>query len=230
MAAANIIDRVAKETRATITLHCEMEWRQPYTQRTESFASSKEKILAKLRGERANLSLDPNKKIVGKSPAVSTGISTPATLVMGNREQAWVPPKTETNGVTKCDVSDEKLLSTLTNKGYCLKNGLEDLFRLRPRGDCDDALDVIAIVQTYFDIACSHIIDFIPMVIQHQFVLAFGVELENTLLKELGLMGKDCLKKCKEYAVDDPSIEVERHELGKKLEILKNATNILDQI
>ena len=42
------------------------------------------------------------------------------------------------------------------------------------------------------------------MFIQHQFLFVFGVELQNTLLKEMGLMGEDRSKKCEEYTVEDP--------------------------
>ena len=85
-----------------------------------------------------------------------------------------------------------------------------DLDRLRPRGSFDDALDVIATVLTYFDIAYSRMIDFVPMLVQHQFLIGFSVELRNTLHQKLELIGDKCLDKCNEYAVDDPLIELSK--------------------
>lgn len=225
MASTDIIDRVAKVTRAIITSQCSTELHHPYTQNLD-FSSSKEKRLRELRKQHRSLLSTSERNTNSPSPK-SVGSSNFQLPPVVNGQQTQPLTKSESNGVGK--ISDQDLLYTLSEKGYRLENGLNDLDRLHPPAKFDGALDVIATVLTYFDIACSRMIDVIPMIIQHEFLYMFGLELRNTLLKELGLIGENSLEKCKEYAVDDPQIESERKDLEAKMKILKNASNILDQ-
>src|SRR5271168_431157 len=118
MAAANIIKGLAKETRGVITLHCEMEWRQPYTQNVDSFPSSKENTLKQLRERREHYSNGSHTPIKPQATdlqvaSTETAIHTP---VVGLFDQT--PTKPQTNGIVKPAVSDHDLVDILSARGF----------------------------------------------------------------------------------------------------------------
>jgi hypothetical protein len=85
-------------------------------------------------------------------------------------------------------------------------------------------------VLTYFKIASTRTIDVIPLFIEHEFLVKFSAKLQDTLVETLGIIGENGMEKCRRYAIDNPEISEARNDLKAKLEILVDATNILNRM
>jgi hypothetical protein len=226
-----------------------MEKRRPYTQNIDYFVTSKKDIFNNLLEQR-------HKAVIGGvSQPLFTHFTKGPPIGKGAFGQPANPPST--NGTSSSNISsedtskkspekptklqqnaaedppqpsaaDHDLLSKLADRGYFLRNTAE-LVRLKPEDEFTGELSVIAAVLAYFNVAYKRVIDFMPMFIEHGFLFGFSVELQNVLLRDLGLIGENGWAKCKEYAVDDPEIEMAREELRVRSKILDDATNILNQ-
>ncbi|KAJ7831451.1 P-loop containing nucleoside triphosphate hydrolase protein [Mycena olivaceomarginata] len=108
-------------------------------------------------------------------------------------------------------------------------NGIdaEDLVKLLPPDRMDPALNIMADVRAYFQVAYKRIADNIPLAIDHELVRGAGRDLLPTLYRGLGINGPEGLRICRELAQESPSIAGKREELLKRLERLKTASREL---
>ena len=96
--------------------------------------------------------------------------------------------------------------------------------------DFKDEYRVVAEVLAYFEIASRRTFDIVPMITEYAFLTGFSNALRDGLAQELGLMGENGLEKCRNYAVENPEITVARDELEGRIKILREASDIINQI
>ncbi|KAJ7841621.1 P-loop containing nucleoside triphosphate hydrolase protein [Mycena olivaceomarginata] len=108
-------------------------------------------------------------------------------------------------------------------------NGIdaEDLVKLLPPDRMDPALNIMADVRAYFQVAYKRIADNIPLAIDHELVRGVARDLLPTLYRGLGINGPEGLRICRELAQESPSIAGKREELLKRMERLETASREL---
>ncbi|KAJ7814534.1 P-loop containing nucleoside triphosphate hydrolase protein [Mycena olivaceomarginata] len=108
-------------------------------------------------------------------------------------------------------------------------NGIdaEDLVKLLPPDRMDPALNIMADVRAYFQVAYKRIADNISLAIDHELVRGVWCDLLPTLYRGLGINGPEGLRICRELAQESPSIAGKREELLKRLERLEIASREL---
>jgi len=156
-----------------------MEFRQPYTQNINSFPSSKEKTLTKLRQKHYAVFPTPAEQEVEISSTPATANRFESISVDGQQRPKILfsnfqtPRKPQANGTDAAETSISQLGGSPLVNGFGNSNfsaprsiadgdllsnlngrgypvkSMDDLDRLRPRGSFDDALDVVATVLTY---------------------------------------------------------------------------------
>ncbi|KAJ6458250.1 P-loop containing nucleoside triphosphate hydrolase protein [Mycena sanguinolenta] len=104
---------------------------------------------------------------------------------------------------------------------------VDDLVKLLPPDRMDPALNIMADVRAYFQVAYKRIADNIPLAIDHELVRGVGRELLPTLYRGLGINGPDGVRICRELAQESPSVAGKREELLKRLERLETASREL---
>ncbi|KAJ3812204.1 P-loop containing nucleoside triphosphate hydrolase protein [Lentinula aff. lateritia] len=105
-----------------------------------------------------------------------------------------------------------------------------DLVKLLPTDEMEGALDIMAGVRAYFQVAYKRFVDNIPSAIDHEMVLGFERDLLRTLPLRLGIHGPDGLAICKELAQESTQVAAKREELSKKLERMKAGNEELSRI
>ncbi|KAJ7900734.1 P-loop containing nucleoside triphosphate hydrolase protein [Mycena olivaceomarginata] len=99
----------------------------------------------------------------------------------------------------------------------------EDLVKLLPPDRMDPALNIMADVRAYFQVAYKRVADHVPLAIDHELVRGVGQGLLATLYNGLGINGPDGQRICRELAEESPSVAGKRVELLKRLERLETA-------
>ncbi|KAF8143506.1 P-loop containing nucleoside triphosphate hydrolase protein, partial [Mycena galopus ATCC 62051] len=105
-----------------------------------------------------------------------------------------------------------------------------DLVKLLPPDRFDPALNIMADVRAYFQVAYKRIADNIPLAIDHELVRGVGRDLLPTLYRGLGVNGPEGLRICRELAQESPSVAGKREELLKRLERLETASRELVRV
>ncbi|KAJ7234502.1 P-loop containing nucleoside triphosphate hydrolase protein [Mycena haematopus] len=104
---------------------------------------------------------------------------------------------------------------------------LNDLVKLLPPDRMDPALNIMADVRAYFQVAYKRIADNIPLAIDHELVRGVGRDLLPTLYRGLGITGPDGVRICRDLAQESPNVAGKREELLKRLERLETASREL---
>ncbi|TFY61374.1 hypothetical protein EVJ58_g4547 [Rhodofomes roseus] len=96
----------------------------------------------------------------------------------------------------------------------------------------DSALDIMASVRAYFQIAYKRFVDNVPNAIDHELVLGLnrGHALEMVLRKELGLSGPSVEHLCADYLREDEDTAVRRADSMNSIERLKRAKGELTRV
>ncbi|TCD65552.1 hypothetical protein EIP91_002516 [Steccherinum ochraceum] len=100
-----------------------------------------------------------------------------------------------------------------------------DLARLLPSDPYEPALNIMASVRAYFQVAYKRFADNIPNAIDYELVLSLDRDraLYNAILKGLGITGAQGFQKCKDFLQEPPNLVARREELQKKVERLQTA-------
>ncbi|KAJ7128249.1 P-loop containing nucleoside triphosphate hydrolase protein [Mycena filopes] len=122
-----------------------------------------------------------------------------------------------------------QVLSTLAAIGLSGVRA-EDLVKLLPPDRMDPALNIMADVRAYFQVAYKRIADNVPAAIDHELVRGVGRELLPTLYSGLGINGPEGLRICRELAQESPSVAGKREEFVKRLERLETASRELMRV
>ncbi|OBZ65814.1 Interferon-induced GTP-binding protein Mx [Grifola frondosa] len=93
-----------------------------------------------------------------------------------------------------------------------------DLPKLLPADPYDAAIEIMAGVRAYYQVAYKRFVDNIPMAIDHELILSMDRDqaLEKALRMGLGIGGADGSLRCAEYLQEPPTIANRREELQKK--------------
>ncbi|KAJ7057470.1 P-loop containing nucleoside triphosphate hydrolase protein [Mycena amicta] len=106
----------------------------------------------------------------------------------------------------------------------------EDFARLLPTDKMGPALEIMADVRAYFQVAYKRVTDNIPLAIDYELVRGVGRDLLPLLYNNLGVGGKEGDRICRELAQESPSVANKREELSKKMERLETASQELVRI
>ncbi|KAH8088967.1 P-loop containing nucleoside triphosphate hydrolase protein [Cristinia sonorae] len=113
---------------------------------------------------------------------------------------------------------------------YLADIGLEglkaaDLAKLLPPDPYEPALNIMASVRAYFQVAYKRFADNVPNAIDYELVLSLDRDraLYNALLKGLGITGSEGFQRCKDFLQEPPTLVARREELQKKVERLQTA-------
>ncbi|KAJ7064507.1 P-loop containing nucleoside triphosphate hydrolase protein [Mycena amicta] len=106
----------------------------------------------------------------------------------------------------------------------------EDFARLLPTDKMGPALEIMADVRAYFQVAYKRVTDNIPLAIDYELVRGVGRDLLPLLYNNLGVGGKEGDRICRELAQESPSVANKREELTKKMERLETASQELVRI
>ncbi|KAH9833436.1 P-loop containing nucleoside triphosphate hydrolase protein [Rhodofomes roseus] len=107
-----------------------------------------------------------------------------------------------------------------------------DLPKLLPTDPYEPALNIMACVRAYFQVAYKRYVDYVPMAVDHELVLGLDKDgaLESVLLKGLGITGPDGQRRCKDFLQEPPNVVTRRQELQKRWERLDTAKKELMDI
>ncbi|KAI9063947.1 hypothetical protein FKP32DRAFT_1603293 [Trametes sanguinea] len=124
-----------------------------------------------------------------------------------------------------------RVLNGLTEIGLPGKT-VTDLAQLLPPDPYDAALDIMAGVRAYFQVAYKRFSDNIPMTIDYELVLGLerGQALEKALRSGLGIGSHEAHDRCKAYIQEPRHVAERREELMKKRERLETARRKLTEI
>ncbi|KIL62477.1 hypothetical protein M378DRAFT_12811 [Amanita muscaria Koide BX008] len=185
----------------------EME-KRPATLNTHYLADYRDKFFAFYKGARA-IDLNPNlhnsinshSQQTSDAPSIDSGGSAPK--VQGD------------SGVAK-------VLHGLLELGITNVNP-EDIPKLLPSDPMEPALEIMAEVRAYFQVAFKRFVDNVPNAIDGALVRGITKDLLQTLYVGLGIHGKDGHQICRDLAKDYSAVAYKREELKKKLERLNVA-------
>ncbi|KAJ7249503.1 P-loop containing nucleoside triphosphate hydrolase protein [Mycena haematopus] len=138
--------------------------------------------------------------------------------VLAKAIDAYRPLSVSSSGIAQA-------LSGLSDIGLAVTP--KDLVKLLPPDRMDAALNIMADVRAYFQVAYKRIADNVPLAIDHELVRGVGRELLPALYRGLGLNGPDGVRICREFAQESPSVAGKREELLKRLERLESASREL---
>jgi len=101
----------------------------------------------------------------------------------------------------------------------------QDLMKLLPPDQYDPALNIMATVRAYFQIAFKRSADNVPNAIDYELILSLDRDraLYNALLRGLSITGANGFQPCKDFLQEPPSVVARREELQKKVERLQTA-------
>ncbi|KZT33346.1 hypothetical protein SISSUDRAFT_1066199 [Sistotremastrum suecicum HHB10207 ss-3] len=85
------------------------------------------------------------------------------------------------------------------------------------------ALDIMAEVRAYFEIAHKRFVDEVSMHIDKNFVRKFSETIQDRLLARLGLTEPEAVQKCADWLVESPDVVLRRQRLVARKKILESA-------
>ncbi|KAJ3563691.1 hypothetical protein NP233_g8780 [Leucocoprinus birnbaumii] len=106
----------------------------------------------------------------------------------------------------------------------------EDLAKLFKTDNMEPALEIMADVRAYFQVAYKRFADNVPMAIDRELVCGIERDVLPLLWNGLGLNSLEAHRICKEFAQESSMIANRREELTKKLQRLEEATQQLLQV
>ncbi|KAI0067582.1 hypothetical protein BV25DRAFT_835648 [Artomyces pyxidatus] len=105
-----------------------------------------------------------------------------------------------------------------------------DLPKLLPVDPYDPALDIMASVRAYFQVASKRFLDVVPMAVDRDYVEGVKKGLLDVLYHDIMKDGSDARERCKELLREAPSLSNRREELEGKRDRLEKAQTKLMQL
>ncbi|KAI0925224.1 hypothetical protein AcW1_007088 [Taiwanofungus camphoratus] len=209
---ADYIESCCKTANSRVLWLLELE-KSPSTLNTHYHMNYKDNFLAYYRGHRQS---DTSGHLTSKLKRYNAY----CTVTKGETK-----PKS-----TAFDQSVSKVLSGLSELGI---NGAKptDLYKLLPSDPYEPALDIMATVRAYFQVAYKRFVDNVSMAIDYELVLGLNRDgaLENALREGLGIIGPDGHRRSREYLQEHRDVVTRRQELEKRRERLDKAkTELMD--
>ncbi|KAL0958272.1 hypothetical protein HGRIS_000424 [Hohenbuehelia grisea] len=194
--------RAAAETRIDWLIALEQ---RPFTLNTHYLTSYKDKFLSHYKAARQAKTDSALLETINNYRPSQTQAST------RNKNYEHVEP----SGVAR-------VLLGLTEIGF---NGVRaaDLPKLLPVDELEPALNIMAEVRAYFQVAYKRFADTIPLAIDRELVFGLERNLSQILQAGLGITGPNGQRICQELVEERPEVAEQRKELRKKLERLNAA-------
>ncbi|KAI9508380.1 P-loop containing nucleoside triphosphate hydrolase protein [Russula earlei] len=109
----------------------------------------------------------------------------------------------------------ETIIFNLSKVGFDNVNPLE-LAVLRPSGDEDDAIRIMADARAYFQVAYKRFVDNVPKAIDEQLVRGIIHNLQDALTTGLGLDSHDAREKCAKWLAEPARVAEKREKLSAR--------------
>ncbi|KAJ3524152.1 hypothetical protein NMY22_g11127 [Coprinellus aureogranulatus] len=106
----------------------------------------------------------------------------------------------------------------------------EDLLKILPEDEMSPALNIMADVRAYFQVAYKRFADMVPLAVDHELVRGLDRDILTTLYNKLGISGVDGHVKAKELVEEDSQTANRREELMNKLKRLQIASTELAEL
>ncbi|KAJ8514913.1 hypothetical protein ONZ45_g7596 [Pleurotus djamor] len=206
------IQRACKVAEARILWLLRLEER-PFTLNEHYLADYKDKFLAHYKGIRGS------QRHPDLLRSIQDHLARPPAPTMYNLKgdvlQQGVPP----SGISK-------VLSGLVEVGVSNVDA-EDIPKILPPDQMEPALNIMAEVRAYFQVAYKRFVDNIPLAIDEELIFGLQRNILDTLYAGLGLNGADGLRICKELSQESHQVAGRREELKKRWERLSAASHEL---
>jgi len=124
--------------------------------------------------------------------------------------------------------SINKVLSGLNELGISVQG--TDLPRLLPPDPKEAALNIMASVRAYFQVAYKRFVDMVPMAIDHEIVLGVQQGMDKALQEGLQITGPEGYNRCKGMLEEGISIVTTRQETLEKMQRLQAARQELRRL
>ncbi|KAH0828920.1 P-loop containing nucleoside triphosphate hydrolase protein [Lanmaoa asiatica] len=124
--------------------------------------------------------------------------------------------------------SINKVLSGLNEIGISAQ--VTDLPKLLPPDPMEAALNIMASVRAYFQVAYKRFADMVPMAIDHEIVLGVQQGIDKVLQEGLEVTGPDGYNRCKGMLEERVSIVSTRREIQEKMQRLQAARQELRRL
>ncbi|KAF9222274.1 hypothetical protein BS17DRAFT_735704, partial [Gyrodon lividus] len=196
------LDEVAIRTKQKIEWLLELE-KAPTTLNTHYYSDYKDKFLAYYNGCRQDSDLVSKLKSYPMSPRA------PGFQVETH------------NAITKALVGSSELGMTAT---------ASDLLKLLPPDPMEPALNIMAGVQAYFQVAYKRFVDMVPIAIDYEIVLGLERGIDKALQDGLQITGPEGYSRCKTMLQELTSVASLRQDVQKKMERLQAARQELKKL
>ncbi|KAJ3503458.1 hypothetical protein NLJ89_g8422 [Agrocybe chaxingu] len=193
---------------------------EPFSLNTHYLQDYKEKFLAFYKGERRRYE---RSKTTAATPAVrDVALEVQRTGRSRDKEAPVVP-------MSQPVMSVETVLAGLAQLGYTgLKE--EDLQRLIPGDRMEPALDIMADVRAYFQVAYKRFADNVPLAIDRELIRGVERNVLATLYEHLQINKSKGRRLCREMSQESQQTSDRRADLKRKLERLEIAYHELRAI
>ncbi|KAI0319289.1 P-loop containing nucleoside triphosphate hydrolase protein [Amylostereum chailletii] len=120
-------------------------------------------------------------------------------------------------------------MTSLTQMGF---HGVDpsSLARLLPLDTMEPAIEIMADVRAYFQVAYKRFVDVIPMKIDRALVLGMRVGLEQALFDGLNVKGPGAFDRCRQLLEEPMDVSQKREELTKRMQRLLRARDELVEV
>ncbi|KAH7102133.1 P-loop containing nucleoside triphosphate hydrolase protein [Auriculariales sp. MPI-PUGE-AT-0066] len=212
--AAHILD-IAKIAKQGLGLAVLRERELIITQSDHYLSAYKAKFLAHYRAART-------RQVPSPSPSP---VYTPNTLA---RQRPVVPQGFSPAGIQ--DSEDDEILAALRRYSSSYNNvTAADLPKLLPTDGMEPAIDIMAEVRAYFQVAYKRFADSIPQFIEQALIRAVNAGMSNALQEGLGLFEPNTRQRCAAWVAEPPAIADKRRELVANQVALINAQRELQR-
>ncbi|KAF9222329.1 hypothetical protein BS17DRAFT_881158 [Gyrodon lividus] len=196
------LDEAAIRTKQKIEWLLELE-KAPTTLNTHYYSDYKDKFLAYYKGCREDSDL------VSKLKSYPMGTRAPGFKVDAHN-------------------SISKVLSGLSEIGMTAK--AIDLPKLLPPDPMEAALNIMAGVRAYFQVAFKRFADMVPIAIDYEIVLGLEKDIDKALQDGLQITGPEGYTRCKTMLQELTSVASRRQDVQKKMERLQAARQELKRL
>ncbi|KIK81251.1 hypothetical protein PAXRUDRAFT_832978 [Paxillus rubicundulus Ve08.2h10] len=200
------LDGAAARTKERIEWLLALE-QSPTTLNTHYYSDYKDKFLAYYKGFRDNTDLASRIKTFQSSNKVVPGF------------QGAI--ESRLNPITQ-------ILAGLSAIGITVK--AEDLPRLLSSDPMEAALNIMASVRAYFQVAYKRFADMVPIAVDYEIVLGLEKNIDKALQEGLQITGPDGYSRCQNMLQELSSVASRRQDMQKKLERLQAARQELKRL
>ncbi|KAF8839963.1 hypothetical protein BDN67DRAFT_952527 [Paxillus ammoniavirescens] len=121
-----------------------------------------------------------------------------------------------------------KILAGLSEIGITAT--AEDLPRLLPSDPMEAALNIMASVRAYFQVAYKRFADMVPIAVDYEIVLGLEKDIDKALQDGLQITGPDGYSRCRNMLQEFSSVASRRQDVQKKMERLQAARQELKRL